>query len=269
MGVSSGVAISEEGVARGAMGIDAADYDLSGRQSLIIGNFSNQMLALYHNEGNAFFIDEGPASEIGHKSLLTLAFGCFFFDYDLDGLADIFVANGHVENDINKVQSKVTYAQPTHLFRNLGDKQFREVTAQAGSALSKPYVARGAAFGDFDNDGDLDILMTANGGSCYLFRNDGGNKSNFLRLRLRGVKSNRNGFGTLVQLTAGGKTQAVFTRSSLSYLSQSENVVTFGLGAYGKADKVRLSWPSGTVQDLGPLEARKEYLVDESRGIIK
>jgi len=269
VGVSSGVAFSEEGVARGAMGIDAADYDLSGRQSLIIGNFSNQMLALYHNEGNAFFIDEGPASEIGHKSLLTLAFGCFFFDYDLDGLADIFVANGHVENDINKVQSKVTYAQPTHLFRNLGDKQFREVTAQAGSALSKPYVARGAAFGDFDNDGDLDILMTANGGSCYLFRNDGGNKSNFLRLRLRGVKSNRNGFGTLVQLTAGGKTQAVFTRSSLSYLSQSENVVTFGLGAYGKADKVLLSWPSGTVLDLGPLEARKEYLVDESRGIIK
>ena len=118
IGVSSGIAFSEEGVASRAMGVDAADYDLSGRPSLIIGNFSNQMLALYHNEGKAFFVDEAPVSEIGHRSLLTLAFGCFFFDYDLDGWIDIFVANGHVENEINQVQSKVTYAQPTHLFRN-------------------------------------------------------------------------------------------------------------------------------------------------------
>jgi hypothetical protein len=268
VGVSSGVAFSEEGVARGAMGIDSADYDLSGRLSLIIGNFSNQMLALYHNEGNVFFIDEGPVSEIGHKSLLTLAFGCFFFDYDLDGLTDIFVANGHVENDINKVQSKITYAQPAHLFRNMGNKQFREATAEAGSALARPYVARGAAYADFDHDGDLDILITTSGGPAYLFRNDGGNKSNFLRLKLRGVKSNRNGLGTMIQVTAGGKTQTAFTRSGLSYLSQPENVVTFGLGANGKADKVRLTWPSGVTQELGPLEARKEYLVDEIHGVV-
>jgi len=267
-GVSSGVAFSEEGVARGAMGIDAADYDLSGRQSLIIGNFSNQMLALYHNEGNAFFIDEGPVSEIGHKSLLTLAFGCFFFDYDLDGWADIFVANGHVEDDINKVQSKVTYAQPTHLFRNLGNKQFREVTADAGTALAKSYVARGAAYGDFDRDGDLDVLMTTNNGPAYLFRNDGGNQSSYLRIRLRGSRSNRNGFGTLIQVTAGGKIQDVFTRCGMSYLSQSESTVTFGLGKQARAEKVRLSWPSGALQDLGPLEARREYLVDESQGLV-
>lgn len=267
-GVSSGVAFSEEGIARGAMGIDAADYDLSGRQSLIIGNFSNQMLALYHNEGNVFFIDEGPISEIGHKSLLTLAFGCFFFDYDLDGLADIFVANGHVENEINQVQRKVTYAQPTHLFQNRGNKQFREVTTTVGNALAKPYVARGAAYADFDRDGDLDVLMTTNGGPAHLFRNDGGNRAHFLRLQLRGSRSNRNGYGALVQVTAGGKTQTVFTRSAHSYLSQSESPLTFGLGAHTKTDKVRIVWPSGITQDLGTLAAGKEYLVDEVKGIV-
>src|SRR5262245_57202684 len=213
------------------MGIDAADYDLSGRPSLVIGNFSNQMLALYHNEGKAFFIDEAPISEIGHKSLLTLAFGCFFFDYDLDGWSDIFVANGHVENEINQVQTKVTYAQPTHLFRNLGQKQFRQVTAAVGSALGKPYVGRGAAYADFDHDGDLDILMTTNGGLAHLFRNDDGNQSHFVRIRLRGSKSNRNGYGTRLQLTAGGRTQSAFAQSAHSYLSQSESVHTFGLGS--------------------------------------
>ena len=189
-------------------------------------------------------------------------------DYDLDGWADIFVANGHVEDDINKVQSKVTYAQPTHLFRNLGNKQFREVTADAGTALAKSYVARGAAYGDFDRDGDLDVLMTTNNGPAYLFRNDGGNQSSYLRIRLRGSRSNRNGFGTLIQVTAGGKTQDVFTRCGMSYLSQSESTVTFGLGKQARAEKVRLSWPSGALQDLGPLEARREYLVDESQGLV-
>jgi hypothetical protein len=267
VGVASGIAFSEEGVARGAMGIDAADYDLSGRPSLVIGNFSNQMLALYHNEGKAFFIDEAPVSEIGHKSLLTLAFGCFFFDYDLDGWVDIFVANGHVENEINKVQSKVTYAQPTHLFRNLGKKQFQQVTAGVGGALVKHYVARGSAYADFDRDGDLDILMTTNGGTAHLFRNDGGSQSRFVRIRLRGSRSNRDGYGTLIQLTSGGKTQSVFTRSGHSYLSQSESVQTFGIGSSTRADKVRLVWPSGTVQELGALEAGKEYLIDESQGV--
>ena len=265
--VSSGVAFSEEGVARGAMGIDAADYDLSGRQSMVIGNFSNQMLALYHNEGNLFFIDEGPVSEIGHKSLLTLAFGCFFFDYDLDGLADIFVANGHVESDINKVQLKVTYAQPTHLFRNLGNKQFSEIVAEAGSPLAKRYVARGAAYADFDHDGDPDILMTSNGGPAHLFRNNAGDQSRFVRLHLKGTRSNRNGYGALVQLTAGGKTQSKFARSAHSYLSQSDSVIAFGLAKLDKADRVKVTWPSGAVQEFRDLQSGREYLIDETQGI--
>ncbi len=172
VGVLAGIAFSESGVARGAMGIDAGDYDGSGRQSLVIGNFSNEMISLYHNEGRGFFIDAAPVSEVGRASLLTLAFGAFFFDFDLDGLLDIFVANGHVENDIQAVQQRVTYAQPPHLFRNLGQSRFRDVAKEVGPDLGRPVVARGAAHGDIDSDGDLDLLLTTNGGRAYLYRND-------------------------------------------------------------------------------------------------
>ena len=132
--MTAGVAFSEAGVARAGMGVDAADYDGSGRPSLIIGNFSNEMMALYHNEGTGLFIDEAPTSTIGQTSLLTLTFACFFFDYDLDGLADIFAANGHVSDDISAVQPKVKYPQPPHLFRNLGKKRFEAVTHEAGAS---------------------------------------------------------------------------------------------------------------------------------------
>ena len=149
------------------MGVDAADYDGSGLPSLVIGNFSNEMLNLYHNEGRGIFVDDAPTSAVGQSSLLTLAFGCFFFDFDLDGKLDIFVVNGHVENDINKVQRRVTYAQSPHLFHNQG-KQFIEVTDKVGSDLKKPKVGRGTAYGDYDNDGDLDLLISNNGGPAVL-----------------------------------------------------------------------------------------------------
>src|SRR4029450_6623851 len=125
------------------MGVDAADYDGSGRQSLVVGNFSNEMIALYRNEGNGLFVDEAPASTIGKTSLLTLTFACFFFDYDLDGRLDVFAANGHVADDISKVQPRVTYAQAPHLFHNLGNRRFEVVTASSGAALQQPVVARG------------------------------------------------------------------------------------------------------------------------------
>ncbi|HYL68143.1 MAG TPA: VCBS repeat-containing protein, partial [Candidatus Limnocylindria bacterium] len=147
-GVAAGIAYSEDGIARAGMGVDAADYDRSGYPSVIITNFSNQMLALYHNEHNGLFVDEAPHSEIGHATLLTLGFGCFFFDYDLDGWPDIFVANGHIEDTIERVQPRVKYAEPPHLFRNLGDGKFSETTASAGAAFASPRVARGAAYGD-------------------------------------------------------------------------------------------------------------------------
>jgi enediyne biosynthesis protein E4 len=194
VGISSGVAFNEAGAARAGMGTDAADYNGTGRPSLIIGNFSNEMMALYANEGKGLFIDEAPTSTIGRSSLLTLTFGCFFFDYDLDGRLDIFAANGHVADDIQQVQPRVSYAQLPHLFRNLAGR-FEEVTARSGAALAVPMVARGAAYGDYDADGDLDVLVTTNDGPARLLRNDAPASSRALRLVLRGSTSNRDAIG--------------------------------------------------------------------------
>jgi len=249
IGRTAGIAFSEEGKARGAMGIDAADYDGSGRESLVIGNFSNEMLALYHNEGRGLFIDDAAAAGIGQPSLLTLAFGCFFFDYDLDGRLDIFVANGHVENEIQAVQPSVTYAEPPHLFRGGPDSRFEETTAKVGSDLAVPRVARGAAAADFDGDGDLDIAVTTNNGPAALFRNDGGSANGFVRLKLAGAggRSNRDAIGARVALTSNGRTQVRTVRSAASYASQSEMVLTFGLGpAAAGALTADVRWPDGT-----------------------
>ncbi|HVY94192.1 MAG TPA: VCBS repeat-containing protein, partial [Bryobacteraceae bacterium] len=157
-GLAAGVAFGEDGVARGAMGTDAADYDRLGRQHLVVGNFSNQMLALYHNDGNGLFSDVATRAGIGRPSQLSLTFGLFFFDYDLDGLPDIFAANGHLEEDITKVQPKIQYAQLPQLFHNAGGGKFDYVS----SAFTTPLVARGAAYGDYDGDGDLDVLVSSN-----------------------------------------------------------------------------------------------------------
>ena len=183
-GMAAGVAFGEDGVARGAMGVDAGDYDRTGRPHLLVGNFSNQMLGLYHNEGNGLFVDEAPSSTVGRASLLSLTFGVFFFDYDLDGYPDIFAANGHIEEEIGRVQPKVSTEQPPLLFRNLGKDKFENVSAQMGAAFNRPIVARGAAYADFDHDGDLDVLISTNHGPAYLFRNDGGNRNHWLNVRL-------------------------------------------------------------------------------------
>jgi hypothetical protein len=231
------------------MGVDAADYDRSGYPSVMITNFSNQMIGLYHNEGNGLYVDEAPRSAVGRSSLLTVGFGGFFFDYDLDGWLDLFVANGHIEADIERVQARIKYAQPPHLFRNAQNGKFQEATSLLGSDLIRPRVARGAAYGDFDNDGDLDIVITTNGGPAVLFRNDGGSNRS-LRIRLTGTRSNRNGFGAVVRVNAAGGTQSQMARSGSSYLSQSERILTFGLGMRDRADSVEVQWPSGQVNRL-------------------
>jgi len=246
--VVAGIAFSEDGVARAGMGVDAADYDHSGFPSLLITNFSNQMLSLYHNEGKGLFVDEAPRSEIGRASLLTLGFGCFFFDYDLDGWPDVLVANGHIDADIQRVQANVKYAMPPHLFRNIGKGKFEEVTKSLGQAFASPRVGRGAAYADINNDGRLDLLLSTNGGPVYLFRNEAqgaaaSNKS--LRIKLIGTKSNRDGIGTTVKLTAGGETQTQMLRSGSSYLSASELVLTFGLAQNERASEIEIRWPSG------------------------
>jgi hypothetical protein len=266
-GVSAGIAFSEDGVARAGMGVDAADYDRSGRPSLIITNFANQMISLYHNEGNGLFVDEAPRSDVGRATLVTLGFGCFFFDYDNDGWPDIFVADGHIENEIERVQKRVSYAEPPHLFRNLGGGKFQEVTESMGSAFAAPKVARGAAYADIDNDGSLDLLMTTNGGRPHLFHNEG-SANHSLRVKLVGTKSNRDGIGSVVRVKSGKDEQWQMLRSGSSYLSQSELVLTFGLGTQSKADSLEVQWPSGQVDKLSNISASQTVTIQEGNGVM-
>ncbi|MBZ0269092.1 CRTAC1 family protein, partial [bacterium] len=263
-GMVAGVAFDEAGRARGAMGVDAADYDGSGRPSLTIGNFSNEMMALYHNEGGGFFIDAAPTSSVGRESLLTLAFGAFFFDFDLDGWQDILVANGHVENEIRKVQSRVSYAQPMHLFRNLGAGAFRDVAPDV-PALATPVVGRGTACADYDGDGDLDVAMVTSGGAMKLLRNDAADGARSVRVRLVGDgPSNPQGYGARVEMTAGGATRTIWVRAAHSYCSQSEDAATFGLGNAAQADAIVVTWPSGKTSRLGTVAGGGTVVVRES-----
>jgi len=270
--VVAGVAFSEDGVARAGMGVDTADYDRSGNTSLLISNFSNQMLSLYHNEGKGLFVDEAPRSEVGRASLLTLGFGCFFFDYDLDGWPDILVANGHIDPDIQKVQVNVKFAEPPHLFRNLGKGKFAEVTKSAGPEFAAARVGRSAAYADVFNDGRLDVLLSTNGGAVHLFRNVAAGASkekpnHSVRFKLIGTKSNRDGIGTVVRVTSSDGTQTQMLKSGSSYLAANELLLTFGLGQLTKADMVEIRWPSGQVDRLYHVNAGQTVLVTEGKGV--
>ena len=267
-GMSAGVAYGEDGVARGAMGADAGDYDRSGRPHLLVGNFSNQMLGLYHNEGTGLFVDEAPLSTVGRASLLSLSFGVFFFDYDLDGHPDIFAANGHIEDQIGRVQPRVSYREAPLLFRNLGNHKFDNVSAQMGADFVRPMVARGAAYADFDQDGDLDILVSTNNGPAYLFRNDGGNRNHWLSVRLSGVRSNRDGIGAVVRIHSASGEQWNMVRSGSSYCSQSELPLTFGLGSDTAVSSIDVEWPSGPRQHFGSVPANQRIVIDEDKGIM-
>ena len=267
-GVAAGIGFSEDGIARAGMGSGRGRSTIAaGQASVMISNFANQMVSLYHNEGNGLFVDEAPQSEVGRATLVTLGFGCFFFDYDNDGWQDIFVADGHIEDQIERVQKRVSYAEPSHLFRNLGGGKFTEVTSQMGNVFAAPKVARAAAYADIDNDGFLDVLLTTNAGPAYLFHNEGGTNHS-LRVKLVGTKSNRDGIGAVIRVSAGGDKQWKMLRSGSSYLAQSELVLTFGLGALTKADAVEIQWPSGQVDKLSNLNAGQAVTIEEGKGVV-
>ena len=265
-GMTAGVAYGEDGVARGAMGADSADYDRSGRPHLLVGNFSNQMLGLYHNEGKGLFVDEAPSSTVGRSSLLSLSFGVFFFDYDLDGYPDILAANGHIEDEIGRVQPKVSYREMPLLFRNSGNSRFEDVSSRMGPGFAKAMVARGAAYADFDHDGDLDVLISNNNGPAVLLRNEGGNRNHWLSIRLAGARSNRDGIGAVVRVESRGGTQWNMVRSGSSYCSQSDLALTFGLGPDATAN-VEVVWPSGAKQQFKNVPANQRVLIGEDRGL--
>lgn len=267
-GMSAGVAYSEDGVARGAMGADTADYDRSGRPHLLVGNFSNQMLGLYYNEGKGLFVDEAPKSTVGRASLLSLAFGVFFFDYDLDGYQDILAANGHIEEEIGRVQPKVQFREPPLLFHNQGRRAFENASESVGVQFTRPIVARGAAYADYDHDGDLDVLITTNHGPAYLYRNDGGNKNTFISVRTRGVKSNRDGVGAVVRVESAGGKQWSVVRSGSSYASQSDMAITFGLAKDATVTAIDVEWPSGAKDHVTNVAANQFVTIEEGKGIV-
>ena len=270
-GFAAGVAFSDAGKARAGMGTDAADYDGSGRQSLVIGNFTDESMALYHNDGQGLFTDQAMSAGIGLPSAKSLTFSSFFFDYNLDGLPDIFALNGHVADDISIVQPTLSYAQPPLLFRNLGHGKFEDVSQKMGSALRQAVVGRGAAYADIDNDGDLDLVLTTNNGPARLLRNDNGNQNDMLRVKLIGTRSNRDGIGAKVLLTTSTDQRVdEMVKSGSSYLSQSELPLTFGLGKPDphKLISLEIRWPSGRRDSIANVHPDQFLTVKEGKGII-
>jgi enediyne biosynthesis protein E4 len=268
---ASGVAFSDAGKARAGMGTDAADYDLSGRSGLVIGNFTNESMALYRNDGSGLFTDQSNASGISGPSAKSLTFSAFFFDYDLDGLADIFAANGHVADDVSVTQPSLKYAEPPLLFRNRGNARFEDVSNKVGAALRHPVVARGAAYLDFDHDGDLDLVIVPSDGPARLLRNDNGNQNDVLRVKTIGIRSNRDGIGARVTVRLpNGERLTQMVKSGSSYLSQSELPLAFGLGKQveGKTLTVEVRWPSGRRESFKDVKANLTITLEEGKGIV-
>jgi enediyne biosynthesis protein E4 len=266
VGVEAGIAFSSEGKARAGMGVDTADFDGSGFPGIAITNFDNEMIGLFRPAGKGAYNDVALQAGVGLPSQNTLGFGCVFIDAGLDGSQDLIVANGHIDETVRNIRGNVGYAQPPQLFLNNGQGQFRDVAAAAGTDFARPKVGRGLAYGDFDRDGDLDLLMTTNNGPAYLYRNDqlAGNRS--IRFALVGTQSNRDAIGANVRIEYQGTSQSCMVKSGSSYLSQSELAATFGLGKPDRISRVVIQWPNGRVEDYKDLVAGA-YLCVEGKGI--
>ena len=266
--VDAGVAFSADGKARAGMGADAADFDGSGHTGLAVTNFDNEMIGLYRPLGKGRYEDVAVRSGVGAVSRNTLGFGCAFADVDLDGALDLLVANGHIDETVRQIPGHAGYAQPAQLFLNQGHGTFRDAAASAGGGFSTPRVGRGLAVGDFDRDGDVDVLMTTNNGPAVLFRNDhtAGRKS--LRVKLTGTKSNRDAIGAVVRVFHGGTSQSRMVKTGSSYLSQSELPVTFGVGTRDVVERMVISWPSGATQEFKNVATGRAYLPRAARYLL-
>jgi hypothetical protein len=233
----------------------------------VVGNFLNEMIGLYHNDDRGQFKDVAPRSEVGRASLLSVTWGLFFFDADLDGFLDIFAVNGGTDES-QGMDSRARLSQPPLLLRNRGNGTFENITASLGPAINRPIMGRGAAYLDLDGDGDLDVAVGTLAGPALLFRNEGGNRQHWLRVRAAGTKSNRSGIGAVVRVTTASGTQWQAVHSGSSYASQSELALTFGLGQEARASRIEVEWPSGTKQSFTDVAADQSLNIDEARGII-
>jgi hypothetical protein len=265
--VEAGLAFSTEGKARAGMGVDVADFENSGKPGIAITNFDNEMIGLYRAVRPGTYDDISIAAGVGLPSRNTLGFGCAFLDVDLDGSLDLAVANGHIEETVRNIHGNVGYAQAPQLFLNEGGGKFRDVAPVVDDgSFSQPKVGRGLAYGDFDRDGDLDILLTTNNGPAYLYRNNQLAENRSVRFCLTGTKSNRDAIGAVVRIFYNGQTQSRVVKGGSSYLSQSELPVTFGLGKLPMVERVQVEWPSGAEQEFKNLEAGRSYQVTEGKG---
>jgi enediyne biosynthesis protein E4 len=267
--VQAGVAFSEDGKARAGMGVDAADFDNSGVMGIAITNFDEEMMAIYRPGRKGAFEDVAAKTGIGPPSRLRLGFGCAFLDVNLDGHLDLAVVNGHIDETVRNITGNHGYAQPPHLFLNGGSGSFHDVADQVGGGFAAPKVGRALAYGDFDRDGDLDLLITTNQGPAYLYRNDVTNGNRSLRLHLQGTKSNRDAIGAIVRVTTPDGTQSRMVKTGSSYLAQSELAVTFGLARRDKADRIIIEWPSGYSQEFRSLSSGDWRCVEGSRDLTR
>jgi hypothetical protein len=267
VGFRSNIAFAENGHTRAGMGIDTADINHTNQDSMAVGNFDNEMMGLYLNQGGAFR-DVASISNVGRDSMKYSIFGLSFLDIDNDGWPDLLTASGHISEQFEGIRG-THYAQRPLLFHNDGKGNFQEVGQQSGDVLAKPRVGRGLAVGDFDLDGDTDALFTINGGAPVLCRNESNHENNTIRLTLRGTKSNRSGIGTLVKVNFDGKDGLRrWVRSGSSYMSQSELPLTLGLGKHSQVLAISLYWPSGHITRLKNVAANQAITADEDKGIV-
>lgn len=271
-GAETGVAFDSYGNPRGAMGVDTACFTASGKLGVAIGNFANEMTAVYveaeaSTPESPLFSDEAISWGVGGPSRDPLKFGVFFFDYDLDGRPDLLTVNGHLEEEIAKIQHGQRYRQSAQLYWNAGDTGFVQAGPDsAGTDLFQPIVGRGSAYADIDGDGDLDCILTQLGGSPVLLRNDQKTGNAWLRVRLEGRGANREGLGALLRLKAGGRTQWRSVTTTRSYLSSSEAVVTFGLGGAAAIEELEVTWPDGSTQKVEGVQSGKLIVVRQTGG---
>jgi len=263
IGFNSGTAVNENGSEQGSMGVTVGDYDHQGRFAIFKTNFDDDYDTLFHNDGHNSFTDVSYASKEAQATLGYVGWGTKFFDYDNDGWVDLFMANGHV------YPQRDHYRQRELLFHNNRDGTFSEVINQAGSALMEERVGRGVAFGDIDNDGDVDIVVNDLDGAPQLLRNDGGNANNSVLIKTIGVKSNRDGIGARVTVVSGDLRQIDEVRSGGSYLSQSDLRLHFGLEKRTRVDLIEVHWPSGVIDKITNLSANKILTIREGKGVVK
>ena len=266
-GLAAGIGYDETGRARAGMGVDIASVENDGVLSIAIGNFSREALSLYRQVGGSVFVDAAGKARLVQSTLRPLTFGLRFFDYDLDGLQDLILANGHIEPGINAVQKEIDYAQAPQLFWNAGSGQLLDASEKTGGLFKQPLVARGLAVGDIDTDGDLDVLMSSNGGPAYLLRNDGPT-GYALALDLTGKTPNLDAIGAVVKATVGDQVQMRMVRTGSSYLSHSPTTLTFGLGRAQQIDRLEIRWPDGEVEWLESIVAGVQYDIAQGQGIV-